>query len=241
MQTTYYPTHTRYRDRDNYLFFRIIPMKLSYSGSVSEHNIGTLPVTERIGETICFMAPMEFQATSSHTWEPLTTVVSRIKDIMAQSAQEAQLSTARHKVDTALLYQDSDRRQIELMINLGVYENPVRDVMEPVNKFRKWSAPERVGTGSLRTEVKNPYVFRIDTILGTGRVLPIVNIRAAVCVGVQPQFFGPYIKGYPSRCELALSFRDMEPLTQQSYLDQPDLTDRHFSRVTVGSPRATRG
>lgn len=220
----FYPSHSRYGNNNNYLFFRIQPKKLRYETKVKEgFNVGTLHSTEIIGDPIFFLAPMEFQATASHEWQPLTNVINRMKEIMATSAQEWEMGSTRHKVDTSLIYQDSNRREIEIMVNLAVHSDAKSDVVDPVDEMRRYAAPERVGTGHIHTEVKNPHVFQVDTALGNGTILPIINIKTAVLHGVLPNFKGPYINGYPSHCELSLSFRDMEPLSEQSY-----------NRVSVG-------
>ena len=101
--------------------------------------------------------------------------------------------------------------------------------MAPINELRLRSSPELSGRSAYQTEVGNPDIFRVDTETGSGQKVPLINIRNAALTSVQPSFQGPFIEGIPSKCELTLEFKDMEPMSKETFR-------KIGSRVTVGEP-----
>lgn len=226
--TQYYPSHTRYFQNSNhYLWFSVQPKELKYSGTLESdsQNIGIN--AEKVGERRMFLAPMEFQDNITHNWEPMENILSRIQEKAATARRELFMSSQQHKVDTALLYQDTNRREISFTVYLGVYNSPYNDVMKPINDLRALSSPELGERTTTQTKVGNPHIFKLDTVTGAGKIVSLINIRNAALTAVQPNFQGPFLEGIPSYCELTLTFKDMEPLSKESF-------EQEQSRVSVG-------
>lgn len=185
-----------------------------------------------VGQKMMFMAPQEFQDTINHNWEPMENILSRILDKVGGAKKEIAGGSVQHKVDTALLYQDSNRREVSFTIYLGAYADPQGEIMAPINLLRSYSSPSLGKTNALQTKVGNPHIFSVDTMTGTQQKVPLINMQNAVLLSVQPTFQGPFIKGMPSKCELTLQFKDMEPLSKQTF-------NNIGSRVTIGAPATT--
>jgi len=220
MPRNWYPSHTRYEiGNKNYLWISVRPMKLSYTNPVKDLNMRANIVAESDPNLVKFMflAPEELQDNVVHNWEPLENLVSRVSDKVGQARQAVSMSTAIHKVDTATIYQDSNRREISITVNLAVYEDPEKDVFEPINLLREYSSPSLMGEATYQTKVGNPNVFKVDTMKGNGEIVPLINIKHAALTAVQPTFRHPYIDGYPSSCELVLTFSDMEPMSKSTF------------------------
>lgn len=227
---TYYPNISRYRENlSNYLWISITPMELSYTGIESlkedKSQIGIEGGSEE--DEMMFLAPMSLQDSIQHNWEPMENILSRFQDKFAALQKEASFSTDQHKVDTALLYQDSDRRNIQFTVYLAAHSNPQEEVMVPINLLRMYSSPNLAGKEVHKTKVGNPYIFKLHTKTGEGKKVPLLNIEKAALLAVAPTFQGPYIGGMPSYCELTLSFKDMQPLSRKSF-------DNINSKVSVG-------
>lgn len=108
------------------------------------------------------------------------------------------------KVDTPLVYTNSKRRDWIFNFNLlAEGNNPKRDIIDVVQDLMKYSAPESLGGISINL----PYIFNLSTY-------PHDYIRSnyTALESVQPTYKGPYINGYPSLCELQLTFKDLSPL-----------------------------
>jgi len=135
---------------------------------------------------------------------------------VGSAKQALSLDTEAHQVNTALVYRSSDRRKVDLTLNLSVYEDAYKDVVEPVNILRIHSAPSFSQKRGIGTKVDLPTVFKIQTKYCSKEV-PLINFRHAVLTSVQPTFKGPYLQGYPSHCEMTLSFADMEHLSKRSF------------------------
>lgn len=216
----WYPSHSRYRaGTENYLWIYVHPRRLSYESILNNYETrNIINVQEDTSlEKFYFLAPQEIQPSLNHSWEPLENIMTRLADMIGKAQKSINLGKTAHKVDTPLVYSDSDRRKISFTVNLGVYDNPEKDVMEPVKLLRTYSSPSLYGQTIFETKVTMPNVFKVATVLGNGRVIPLLNIQHAALTSVQPTFKGPYIKGFPSHCELTLTFQDMEPVSKESY------------------------
>lgn len=216
---SWYPAHTRYqKGTENYLWIYLHPRKLKYTSYVENWSSrNRIEVQEAGMEKMYFLAPQEIQDSISHEWQPLENIVSKIANVISSAKQSISLGTSIHKVETPLAYNGTDRRKISIMVNFGVYRDAYWDVIRPVELLRKYSAPSYAGEQIYSTEVEVPAVFKLLTKTGAGTVIPIINMRHAVLTAVQPTFSGPYIQGYPSKCELTLEFMDMEPLTKNTF------------------------
>ncbi len=122
------------------------------------------------------------------------------------------------KIDTPLYYTNSDRRQIVFDFQL-YHENvpglaPQDVLVKPIQELMKYSSPDLQGD----IKIEFPYMWDV-------RTEPYEFIKYTTCalVGVQPTWNAPYLavsdeqqtnfdSGYPSSCNLQLTFLDMSPL-----------------------------
>jgi hypothetical protein len=63
-------------------------------------------------------------------------------------------------------------------------------------------------------KVELPYVFQVRTKTGVDGYKDIVNMRCAAISSIQPTYFHPYVNGYPCKCELTITFIDIEPISR---------------------------
>ncbi len=136
------------------------------------------------------------------------------------------------RVDTPLVYKNTERRTFELVFNLVSLEgNNYKDVVEPVRLLQAISSPAKVsGLESYNPKVISPYVFEIMTTpegKGSNQTsYPLLIIPYAILRSINPVFKGPWMHGEPSRCELRLSFQELEPVY--------DTTFKNAGRITAG-------
>lgn len=114
-------------------------------------------------------------------------------------------SIPKFKVDTPLYYESSDRRNLTFEVMLIAERNPKKDLIDTVQDIMKFSCPTLKGRGGIRIEF--PYVFDVRTQPQEWLKYPTLALTAC-----QPTWNSPYIDGYPSSCNLQLTFKDMSPL-----------------------------
>jgi hypothetical protein len=130
------------------------------------------------------------------------------------------------RVDVPLVYKNTERRVYELPFNLiSLQGKPYDEVVEPVKMLEKLSSPTKpkdaeTGWNPL---VIPPYVFRIYTLPYSGDPEGgnrdnLIRIPFAALKNINPVWKGPYVDGYPTRCELRLSFQEIEPVFSASFL-----------------------
>lgn len=229
MATKWYP-NINDKNTQNYLWISVHPRKLFYRSPIRDfHMRAKVQAVEDSSLTkFMFLAPQELQDNVTHEWEPLENIVSRVADMVGQARQSISLGTEINKVNTALVYSDSNRREVTFTIYLGLHNDPYKDVVEPVQLLEAYSSPSLYGDNVWETRVTVPNIFKVDTKIG-GQSVKLINMRHAALTAVQPTFKAPYIDGYPSSCELTLTFKDMEPLSKKT-----------FERVTVGNSSNTQ-
>jgi len=114
------------------------------------------------------------------------------------------------KVDAALVYTNSPRRQYTFDFTLIDEGNPRIDIVDPINRLIRLSSPDyELGD---RTKFDLPYVFSVHT-----EPNKLININYAALVAVQPTYKGPFRSGYPSVCELQLQFIDLDPTYRRNF------------------------
>jgi len=114
----------------------------------------------------------------------------------------------RNKLDTPLVYQDSTRRTYTFTFYLVDEGNSFKDVVFPVKQLEYLSAPGYGAPGQEFIGFSPPHIFEVSTFPST----KFINIRNAALTSVQPIYRQPYRDGYPSMCELNLTFTEIEPL-----------------------------
>lgn len=217
MPTKWYPKINE-KNSENYLWISVHPRKLSYTSPIDDFNMRSKIVAQEDSSLVKFMflAPDQLQDNITHEWEPLENIMSKTANMAGQARQSVSLGREVHKVNTALVYSDSNRREVSFTVNLSTYENPYEEVVEPVKLLELYSSPSLYGESIWETKVTVPNIFKVDTKIG-GRTVNLINMRHAVLTAVQPTFKAPYIHGHPASCELTLTFKDMEPLSKDSF------------------------
>ena len=128
-----------------------------------------------------------------------------ITDVMTRAATRVEgISVKQRKVDAALVYTNSTRRTYQFGFHLVDEGDPRSDIIEIVNKLGRMSCAEAPAHG---VDFTNPYIFEVTT-----EPNQFLTIRNAALEGVQPTYRAPYRDGYPTSCELTLTFKDMDPL-----------------------------
>ena len=112
------------------------------------------------------------------------------------------------KIDTPLVYETSERREWVLLFNIIAEKNPKTDVVDVVQDIMKYSSPE-VLQGDV--DIDLPYVFNISTFPNS-----YINAPYTALTSVQPTWKGPYSNGYPTACEVTLTFKDLSPLFRKT-------------------------
>ena len=117
------------------------------------------------------------------------------------------------KVDTALVYKNSNRRTYSLEWDIHFWNDgkAETEIFEPIRELTKASCAAMDTSGP--TKIDFPYIFTVKTIPNSN----LININNAVITSVQPVWVYPFIDGYPSRCRLTISFTDLEPLYKASW------------------------
>lgn len=183
-------------------------------------------------DEMSFLMPIEFTETLNHDWEEHQNWASAIAEkvkLAAQAGSDVYAATrlmknyetalkstnvAKIKPDTPLVYRGSGRREIPIDLQLADQGDIEYDVMEPINRLREYSSA--MNSGNLFT-IEFPHIFELSTVTGTGKSVDIITMKYAALRSVQPGFRGPYRSGYPSRCELTLTFVDMEPVYRDTF------------------------
>lgn len=122
-------------------------------------------------------------------------------------------AVANTRVDTPLQYKGSERRSFELtftLINLEEGKNH-ENVVLPVKLLQMFSSPSfrEKPDAKANADILLPYLFELKTTPGD-----LFYVDLAILKSVQPTWRGPWINGYPSRCDLRLSFMEYRPLEQ---------------------------
>lgn len=129
------------------------------------------------------------------------------------------------RVDTPLVYKNTERRTYELSFQLiSLVGKPYHEVVEPVKMLEKLSCPEKTDDTSTGYNplVTPPYVFKIttnppetdaqDTVSTFGEAVNLIKIPYAALRNVNPVWRGPFVDGYPMRCDLRLTFQEIDPV-----------------------------
>lgn len=107
------------------------------------------------------------------------------------------------KVDTPLYYESSDRRALNFEVMLIAERSPKEDVVDIVQTLMKYAAPDLKGG----IDIQFPYMFEVYT-----QPNKWLNYTTLALTAVQPTWNHPFYDGYPSSCNLQLTFKDLSPL-----------------------------
>jgi len=223
-----WPTNNKYFSQNgpDTLYVRLQAYKIS---TISTINAGSPGIkSDPIGEEMIFLMPSTYSTTITHEWENVDQIGTRAvqkyqKTIKSAKDIKGSISTTNiggdvitSKIDTPITFKDSNRRTLNLTINLSDQGDTKNDVFYPVRKLEKYSCASKGGVNN-KFDFELPYIFEVETFSDSNVTSDLIYMKHAALLSVQPTYYGPYRKGYPSKCELTLSFRDMEPLYRNSF------------------------
>lgn len=174
-----------------------------------------------------FIAPTDIQESITHTWEEYhsfqgraaqlrsdtVTSVGKASQILDGPARRAgSTNPAKLKVDSPVVYTGSERLEYSFTFLLMHYTDIKNDVMTPIHELRKLGCA--VIAGQAIDTIQFPAIFEI-----TSQPAPFIHIPVAALTNVQTTYNAPYKGGLPSRAELTLTFKDVQPLYQGSWGD----------------------
>jgi hypothetical protein len=159
-----------------------------------------------------------------------------------------------YRVDTPLQYKGSERRKWDFTLNLfnTVEGRNEENVVKPVKYLEMLSCPayaDNTGlekgdkSGFFNSDIALPYLFSISTtpiINSENKGIPLIVCDLAVLKEVQPTWRGPWVMGYPSRCELRLSFTEYRPIERRLIYGMDDKGDKGDAIVKVSSLQTTQ-
>ena len=125
---------------------------------------------------------------------------------IANAASKVNLPAPNRKVDTPLTYSNSQRRQLQLEFQLADNAGG-REVVQAVKLMQSYAAAT-TGDG---VNIGFPHIWKIQS-----EPEGLLLMEAAAMTSIQPTWQYPFIHGYPTRCELTVSFTDMSPLFQKT-------------------------
>jgi len=116
------------------------------------------------------------------------------------------------RVDSPLVYRDSNRREYTFTFSLAHYDNntTAEDIFKAIRELQELSCPEMEEDSAIL--IKFPACFEIKT-----EPLPFIHIEYAALTAVQPTWKSPYRNGYPIHTDLTLTFKDIAPLYRDSF------------------------
>jgi len=167
-----------------------------------------------MGGPLLFLMPSTFSTTMNHTYDNADSIAQPFVQgaTNAQNLGE-QLSkggtvVATNKYDTPLTFKDTERRILNITVGLQDQGYTKTDVFMPVRLLESYSCPDKNPGFS---DFSMPFLFTVRTIDSD-----LIYFENAALTSVQPTWYGPYRGGYPSKCELTLEFKDLEPLYRRT-------------------------
>jgi len=164
----------------------------------------------------------QYDAMVGRAAEKIATMKSQLKEaevtIRGAGASERQFlnntttEASQFKVDTPLVYTNSQRRQITFTFVLQEYTNAQTDVFEPIHEFRRLSCAGIEGESV--DKIDFPAIFQINSV-----PVQFIHINDAALTDVQVTWNSPHTQGIPKRAELTLTFMDLRPLYKSSWGD----------------------
>lgn len=270
------------------VWLKLIPFILEEQNSDLRNKTSGLSVRQMNSSPIEFLMPNDFTETLNHEWVEHTGISGALATMMKsiggsisdlsgitegianqnfasllESTRQGQISKTR--IDFALKYQNTARRELNLQFSLADQGDTFEDVFFPVHLLRMLSSasiaksnakisPQSQGTistnqnfsktaqkfnlnfgssignfvGNDNLKIEWPNIFRLQTVDGDGKPNDMIYFDYAAIRSVQPQFKGPYRNGYPSQCDINITFVDLEPPFKSS-----------FSSENLGSSKIT--
>lgn len=127
----------------------------------------------------------------------------------AGAAQQTEVPA--FKVDSSLVYKDTNRVEYNFSLNLvDIDGDPYNSIFLPIQELKKLSCPEMNADDLIG--INFPYIFEIYSI-GSD----LIRVNNAAITSISPVWKPPYINNYPTHCELNIILKDIEPLYRQSF------------------------
>lgn len=225
-----YPNNIEFSLKKDALWILVKPLKVISQNSASSRGsnsiiTGDIKISGDEPSELVFLAPMSYSENTIHTWENYDSLGSRLLGKgKALSVHGGDIkgflsgikngtiggNTVTKKLDTPIAFTNSNRREYIFVFQLIDEGNPEKDVFEPVRLLQKWSCAEM---GKTIIDFKRPYIFTLKTLNSK-----MIYVKHAALESVQPTYYGPYRNGYPSKCELSVTFKDLEPLYRKSWI-----------------------
>ncbi len=190
-----------------------------------------------VKDTFKFIAPNEINESLVHTWEPYENTSTKLaegfkkyaegkafaKDAPAEIANilsgkppGSTGSIANTRIDTPLVYTNSERRKYDFTFNLAIWSNESK-ILNGIQKLKNYSSPSR-GEKDI-VVLQTPHVFEIISYpAGFINISEAAGTGYAALTNIQTVFKGPYLtSGYCTHCELHLSFQELSPIFDSDF------------------------
>jgi hypothetical protein len=230
-------------------WIKIVDKKIIHQTASTQKDGGIILDTSYEGTTWKYLAPLQIMETINNAWEPWETISSRLAGkgkeykqiykegsnlVGALSEQWKGLSAGKFfknltsvtkekmKIDTPLVYENSDRREYTLQFNLICNNEEMGNgspemMMQGIKDLQYKSLPTRTA-GDFGLGIDLPHVFSVESMILLGNDenipnMPMISLEFAALTSIQPTYTGPYdTKGNPMRAELTLTFKELPPL-----------------------------
>jgi hypothetical protein len=188
-------------------------------------------------ESWLYLAPLQIMESINNTWEPWETIATRlagkfneykqivndvqgIGDALRDWKKGGDVGSAfrglsgthkkKGKVDTPIVYENTERREFTLMFNLVANsEDLANEMLWGLRVMQAYTLP--IQDGLLGIEL--PHVFSVKSLpLDDFDEHGLIDLDYAAITSFQPTFMAPYINGRPSRVELTITFKELPPL-----------------------------
>jgi len=212
-------------------------IEIEYFTSFADTEVGGLKIksNSNLDYTWSFLAPQQIMETINNTWEPWETIATRLAGKLQEFRQlvttgvgagkalgkgfnKMSLSNAWNeltsisknaaKVDTPLVYTDTDRREFTLEFNLiADREGNAYDMLRAVRIMEIVALPRK--DDNQLGGIKLPAVFSVKSKPDD----LIIDLPFAALTSIQPTYMAPYDDvGQPMRIQLTLTFKEIQPL-----------------------------
>ena len=230
------------------LWILITAMPIKEQTALADNATGGIKVGEAV-DAFQFLAPNQIMETVNNTWSPWETIASRLagkgKEIVQMYNEGSNLAGAmvdqakgvnigqfykdlgktnkeKLKVDTPLVYENTERREFTFQFNLTAStKGEVSLMLKTVRLLQQLSTPVKTDE-SYGLGIEFPHIFSLKTIPApedgyeNWSVLARGNYMALT--SIQPTYLAPYDdRGYPMRIELTMTFKELDPLYSDSF------------------------
>jgi len=160
------------------------------------------PLWQEAGKWVDFIKAGNFEKISA------ASAKQSLRDVVTKITNSP---VPRVKLDTPLVFQDSNRRTYTFAFQIIDEGNAYKDVVYPVKLLQKYAAASYKSGSQIAYDP--PFIFTVETVPDS----KFIKIPNAALTAIQPIFRQPYRDGHPTMCELNLTFTEIEPLYRDNY------------------------